>query len=182
MNDTNNNSLPSGMTRLNTCCFTGHRSLPDDCTEAIADKLRHAIKLLSVCGFRYFLCGGALGFDMLAEQVIAKEAEHNDDVKLVLALPCRDQTGKWLNMESGTESLKEYMRLKALAATVVYVNDFYSDGCMKERNQFMVDNSSFCVAYYNGSVRSGAGQTYRMAKKADLKIYNIYDALGEKNK
>lgn len=166
------------MTRLNTCCFTGHRTLPREDISAIENKVRHAIRLLASCGFSYFLCGGAIGFDMLAERVIAEEAKENENVHLVLALPCRDQTGNWLKAgKDGTESLREYMRLKAEAAAVIYVNDFYSDGCMKERNQFMVDNSTFCVAYYNGFVRSGAGQTYRMAKKAEIKIYNICDVI-----
>ena len=171
-------SLPDGMTRINSCCFTGHRTIPEDQLAAVTEKLHHAVRLLSSCGFLYFICGGALGFDMLAEQVLIEEAERNENIHLVLALPCRDQTGKWLKTgRNGTEILREYMRIKASASAVCYVTDFYTDGCMKERNRFMVDNSSFCVAYYNGSVRSGAGQTFRMAKKSGLKIYNIYDAL-----
>ena len=180
MDQTNENGLPVGMIRLNTCCFTGHRKFPNEDRDAITEKLRHAVRLLVSCGFRYFLCGGALGFDMLAEEVLIDEAKADADIHLVLALPCRDQTGNWLKAgKNGTESLKEYMRLKAEASAVVYVNDFYADGCMKERNQFMVDNSSFCVAYYNGSVRSGAGQTFRMAQKAGVKIYNIYDVINK---
>ena len=171
-------SLPEGMTRLNACCFTGHRTIPDELLDAVREKLRHAIRLLASCGFQYFVCGGALGFDMLAEQILLEEAENDGRIKLVLALPCRDQTGKWLKTGSGgTELLREYMRIKAAASAIIYVTDFYKDGCMRERNQFMVDNSSFCVAYYNGSVRSGAGQTYRMAVRGGLKIYNIHDAI-----
>ena len=182
MDQTNEKGLPVGMTRLNTCCFTGHRAIPGDARDAIEEKLHHAVRLLASCGFRFFLCGGALGFDMLAEQVLIDEAKTDGNISLVLALPCRDQTGNWLKAgKNGTEALREYMRLKAEAAAVVYVNDFYTDGCMKERNRFMVDNSSFCVAYYNGSVRSGAGQTFRMAEKAGVKIYNIYDAISNDN-
>ena len=35
-----------------------------------------------------------------------------------------------------------------------------------------------CCLYDN--FRSGAGQTYRMAQKEGLKIYNVYDVLGMK--
>ena len=178
MNTTRIQSLPDGMTRLNSCCFTGHRTIPDGELCAVKEKLRHAVRLLASCGFTYFICGGALGFDMLAEQIILEEAAKSADIRLVLALPCRDQTGKWLRTgKNGTGLLREYMRIKAAAASVIYISDFYTDGCMRERNQFMVDNSSFCVAYYNGSVRSGAGQTYRMASRGGLKIYNISDAI-----
>ena len=178
MNTTCIKSLPDGMTRLNSCCFTGHRTIPADKLPDVTDKLRHAVRLLASCGFTYFICGGALGFDMLAEQVILEEAASNGNIKLVLALPCRDQTGKWLKTgKNGTDLLREYMRIKAEAYSVIYVTDFYTDGCMRERNQFMVDNSSFCVAYYNGSVRSGAGQTFRMAVRGGLKLYNISDVI-----
>lgn len=189
MNNTPNRLLPTDMCRDNTCCFTGHRKLPSRSIGDITDKLRHSIRILSSSGFRYYVCGGALGFDMLAEQILLDEAKTDAGIHLVLALPCRDQTNKWLSprvsgagISGGTDGgnvgiLRDYMAIKAAASAVYYVNDFYTDECMKERNRFMVDKSSFCVAYYNGSVRSGSGQTFRMAQKAGLKIYNIADAL-----
>ena len=179
MDNTNELILPAGMTRENTCCFTGHRTIPERDLAFVREKTVHAVRLLSSCGFRFFLCGGAVGFDMLAEDVIAEEAAKNSSVSLVLAIPCRNQTENWLKAgKGGTSAIREYMRLKAAAESVIYLHDFYFDGCMRERNQFMVDNSSFCVAYYNGSFRSGAGQTFRMAQKAGLKIYNIYGLSG----
>ena len=177
MDNTNAIILPSDMTRINTCCFTGHRVIPQEQSPAVEETVRHAVRLLAACGFRYFVCGGAIGFDMLAERIIAEEAEKDGNIVLVLALPCRDQTGMWLKIGDGTALIREYMRLKAKAEHVIYVNDFYFDGCMKARNTFMVDNSSFCVAYYNGSPKSGSGQTFRMAQKAGLKIYNIADVI-----
>lgn len=189
MNITQDQILPPDMLPANTCCFTGHRKLPSDRMDDIKNKLRHSIRILSSSGFRYYICGGALGFDMLTEQVLLDEAKTDNRIHLILALPCRDQTNKWLSprvsdagISCSTDSgnvgiLREYMAIKAAASAVYYVNDFYTDECMKERNRFMVDKSSFCVAYYNGSVRSGSGQTFRMAQKAGLKIYNIADTL-----
>lgn len=178
MNITQDQILPPDMLPDNTCCFTGHRKLPSDRIDDITNKLRHSIRILSSSGFKYYICGGALGFDMLAEQVLLDEAKTNTSIHLILALPCRDQTNKWLS-PSGKEIgvLRDYMAIKAAANAVYYVNNFYTAECMKERNRFMVDKSSFCVAYYNGSIRSGSGQTFRMAKKAGLKIYNIADTL-----
>jgi len=172
--------LPEDMTAENTACFTGHRILPEDATDAIREKVRHAVRLLSSVGYRYFLCGGAVGFDMLAEDVLIEEKAHAD-VHLILALPCRNQTEKWQKIEAGTALLREYQRVKGEADAIVYLSDFYTEGCMRERNRFMVEHSSFCVAYYNGYPRSGAGQTYRMAKKAGHRIYNVYDAVGSPN-
>ena len=95
---------------------------------------------------------------------------------LILALPCRDQTGAWLRLpeEERSRNLREYQRLKGLADGICYVADFYFDGCMRERNRFMIERSSFCVACYDGRRAGGAGQTWRMAVKAGLKIYNTW--------
>lgn len=164
------------MTKENTCCFTGHRNLPEERMGDIIKKLDHVILVLQRAGYEYFVCGGALGFDMLAEQRVLHAAESGLDVKLVLALPCRNQTEHWLGRD-GVDMIREYQRIKGLAAATYYIEDLYTPDCMKRRNASMVELSSFCVAYYDGNFRSGAGQTYRMAEKAGLKIYNVFDVV-----
>ena len=106
--------------------------------------------------------------------------EKNPEIRLILALPCRDQTGNWLKLppDQATEALRAYQKIKGEADAICFVNDFYFDGCMRERNRFMIERSSFCIGYYNGYPKSGAGQTWRMAEKAGLKLYNVYDMLG----
>ena len=167
--------LPSGMTRENTCCFTGHRTIPTERQDEFAAELKKIIRILAESGYRYFICGGALGFDTLAAQKVALFSERYEDIHLILALPCLNQTDKWINLPNGEAHIREYQRPKGLADHVVYIREFYTPDCMKERNRFMVDNSSFCIAYYNGSTRSGSGQTYRMAKNARIPIYNLHD-------
>lgn len=168
----------SDMTPETTCCFTGHRQIPSGLHDDVVRQTEHAVRLLIRTGYRCFLCGGALGYDMLAGQVVIRAAASHPEVRLVLALPCRDQTEKWLRAPGvSVDVLREYQRLKSEAFCVLYITDFYRDGCMKERNQFMVDHSSFCVAYYNGVPRSGTGQTFRMAERAGLRIYNVYSVL-----
>ena len=169
-------SLP-GTDRDATCCFTGHRRLPEDCLPRIAEKTSHVVDVLIHSGYRWFIAGGALGYDTLAEQIVLDKKRENPDVRLILALPCRDQTKTWLRLPADrrSECLREYQRLKGLADEVQYVNDFYFEGCMRERNRYMVEHSSFCVACFDGSLKSGAGQTYRLAQKAGLKIYNCWE-------
>ena len=167
--------LPPDMDRNNTCCFTGHRKIPDDRWDFILRTLVKIVTILASSGYRYFICGGALGFDTLAANAVTAAAEKNSDIRLILALPCLNQTEKWLGADDGEEHIREYRRLKGLAHSVVYTGEMYSDDCMKKRNQFMVDNSSFCISYYNGAVRSGTGQTHRMAVKAGLTVFNLYD-------
>ena len=165
--------------RAEACCFTGHRSLPADRLDDIRETTRHVVRVLIHAGFRVFLCGGALGFDTLAEKVVLEMKEAEPEIKLLLALPCRDQTKAWMRLprDMACSALREYQRIKGLADGVCYVNPFYFDGCMRERNRFMIENSSFCVGYYAGTLKSGAGQTWRMAQKEGLKRYNVFDML-----
>lgn len=167
----------SGTDREATCCFTGHRNLPAARLPRIAEKTAHVVDVLIRSGYRWFIAGGALGYDTLAEQIVAEKRRENPDIRLILALPCRDQTNAWLRLpdDRRNECIREYQRLKGLADEVRYVNDFYFEGCMRERNRYMVEHSSFCVACFDGSLKSGAGMTYRMAKKAGLKIYNCWE-------
>ena len=163
------------MKRENSCCFTGHRKIPAERLECISADLVEIIKILADNGYKYFICGGALGFDTMAAQAVTALSAVREDIHLILALPCLDQTLKWLYNDEGEESIREYQRLKGLAESIVYLSETHTPDCMKQRNQFMVDNSSFCVAFYSGSARSGSGQTYRMAKKAGLTVFNLYD-------
>lgn len=168
-------SLPDYITRDRTCCFTGHRILAARLREDVTAAVDRHIKELYHAGYRYFMAGGALGFDMLAEVEVLRAARFDEEIKLLLALPCRDQTSRWEGMPGYMEHLKKYKQLLGMADHVIYLNDFYTETCMWERNRFMVDHSSACIAYYSGASRSGAGQTYRMAVADGLNVYNVWD-------
>ena len=106
-------SLP-GTDREATCCFTGHRRLPEERLPRIAEKTSHVVDVLIRSGYRWFIAGGALGYDTLAEQIVLDKKRENPDVRLILALPCRDQTKTWLRLPADrrSECLREYQRLK----------------------------------------------------------------------
>lgn len=178
MNDFQNTVGTSG--RNIVCCFTGHRHIPDGIIPQLTNVLENTISSLYKEGYRIFVCGGALGFDTLAAQTVLKVSTRISSVKLFLALPCRNQTERWQTSAhfDATQAIREYQRIKGLADCVVYVNDFATDTCMKERNQYMVDHSSVCIAYCKpGVFRSGTAQTVRMAEKAGLRVINTYDML-----
>lgn len=166
---------PDSIPREQTCCFTGHRVVAAHLREDVIAAVDGYIRELYRAGYRYFIAGGALGFDMLAEVEVLRAARFDEDIKLILALPCRDQTSRWESVPHYVEHLRRYKQILGLADCVVYVNDFYTDTCMWERNRYMVDRSSACIAYYSGYPRSGAGQTYRMAEEAGLDLYNIWN-------
>ncbi len=50
----------------------------------------------------------------------------------------------------------------------------YHKDCYKDRNQYMVGNSSKLISYWAVSFRSGTDQTVRMAERQNLEIINLY--------
>lgn len=97
------------------------------------------IKQLMKQDITTFYCGGALGFDTLAAQAVLKARRFHPQVKLILALPCRDQAEQWRE----TDRLF-YESIKRRADEVVYLSEHYTRGCMFERNRYMVDHSDVC--------------------------------------
>ena len=166
---------PDSVLRGQTCCFTGHRFIAGQLRENLIAALDRRIKEFYDAGYRYFMTGGALGFDTLAAAEVLRTARFAKDIRLILALPCRDQTLPWEGLPDSLEHLRRYKQILGMAHGVVYVSDFYTDTCMKERNRFMVEHSAACIAYYNGCIRSGTGQTFRMAEKAGLEIRNLWN-------
>ena len=56
--------------------FTGHRSVPKDKEREVRQQVRGKIRLLFSLGFRKFVSGMALGFDMLAAEEVEKHGAH----------------------------------------------------------------------------------------------------------
>lgn len=75
------------------------------------------------------------------------------NITLEAAIPCRSQADRW-----NIVSKKRYNRLLLLCDKVTYVNEAYTKNCMMERNIYMVDNSDYVVAVWNGKP-SGTGKT-----------------------
>lgn len=158
--------------RENTCFFTGHRRLKKGSRGEVIEALDKTIKKLSDRGFTNFVCGGAIGFDTVAACRVVVAARKDERIRLILALPCRDQTLRWKD----SHDVALYQRIKGYADEIMYAADFYKDGCMLARNRMMADMSSLCVAYYDGG-RGGTAYSVRYAEKNGLEVMNIYDEL-----
>lgn len=148
------------------CAFTGHRpkSFPWKYDEAAPDcvllkeVLAKQIEMLADRGVTDFLSGMAQGVDIWSSQIVLDLQKKNPALKLHCVLPCKGQESKW------TASAQErYRSILAQANEVVYVGQKYSRDCMLKRNRYLVDHSSFLLAVYNGTRRSGTGATVRYA-------------------
>jgi len=157
------------MEKLSTCCFTGHRKIPANKIQHIIERLDQEIDNLINQGVTNFISGGAVGFDQVAASLLVAKKEMGKDIRLIFALPCKNQDKLW-----NTDQKKLYHDLLAKADEVIYISEKeYYDGCMKERNYYMVDQSAHCICALANS-RSGTAQTVRYAMQEGLNVINLF--------
>lgn len=153
--------------RGKTCCFTGHREIPQQNQKIVSKNLEKTVADLIGKGYLYFGAGGAYGFDSLAAQTVLKLKKKHRNIKLILVLPCLSQTKRW-----STEAVEEYERIKAQADKVVYTSQEYTKDCFHKRNRHLVDYSSVCVCYLT---KDGGGTDYTVgyARLKGLDVINL---------
>ena len=147
-----------------TCCFTGHRQISPEIMPTLATELESVLLRLIGDGFRFFCAGGALGFDTLAAETVLQLRDQFPQIRLILAIPCREQARGW-----SAASINRYEHILHRANEVIYTSEHYTRGCMQRRNRFMVDHSAVCVAYCTRST-GGSAYTLQYARKSGLHI------------
>ena len=88
-----------------TLCFTGHRSqkLPwrfnenDERCLNMKTTAKSMIENAVKDGFIYFISGMAIGFDMICAEIVLELKKTYPNIKLVCAIPCKDQDKFWNN-------------------------------------------------------------------------------------
>ena len=161
---------------LYTACFTGHRpkSLPCGyneehyaCIKIKAQLRRMIVGLIEKKNVTHFISGAAIGVDLWAMEIVLDLKEEYPDITLEAALPCRSQTSCW-----NVKNKERYDRLLSLCDKVTLVQEYYTPDCMMKRNKYMVDNSDFVVAVWNGKP-SGTRNAIIYAVQQDKSIYYI---------
>ena len=150
-----------------TVCFTGHRTIPMLKKWKIERKLKETLEALIDNGYCYFGAGGALGFDTIAAQTVLGLKKKHPEIKLILVLPCKNQTRGWEEKD-----VSVYESIIEQADKVVYTQEHYDRGCMFKRNRHLVDNSSVCVAYLTEE-KGGTAYTVNYANQKGVKVINI---------
>lgn len=153
--------------RAKTCCFTGHRSLSHEEKLKVAVRLREIIAEQIEAGVVFYGAGGALGFDTLAAQTVLDMKKEYPQMRLILVLPCEDQTRGW-----HSEDIAVYKDIKRRSDKVVYVSREYTPDCMHRRNRHLVDHSGICICYLTRA-SGGTAYTVDYARRKGLHIINI---------
>ena len=161
---------------MKVCAFTGHRpkSFPwkydetaPDCV-LLKEFLAAQIEALVNQGVTDYLSGMAQGTDLWCSQIVLDLKKKNPTLMLCCVLPCENQEVKW-----PAPMQEQYRSILGQASDVIYVSRKYSQGCMLERNRWLVDHSSALLAVYNRSFRSGTGATVRYALKQGREVIII---------
>lgn len=139
------------------CCFTGHRNqkLPwgfDEFGERF-DKMKSEtekqIDKAMMAGYTTFVCGMALGFDMLCAEIVLnrknKKENKGKEIKLMCVIPCENQDKFWNDMQR-----RRYRYILSCADDIYCISKNYTAYCIDKRNRYMVDKSSLVIALFNG--------------------------------
>ena len=157
------------MERNKTCCFTGHREIPENGYKNVVRGTLSAVEMFINEGYDTFICGGAVGFDTVGAKSVLHLKKTYPHIKLVIAIPCREQS-KYFT----PEQKRDYDMILESADETVCLSERYYRGCMHERNRYMVDNSSAIIVY---CTKNSGGSYYTMgyAKRSGLRGIRIND-------
>lgn len=150
-----------------TVCFTGHRQLKRELVSQLWEDLLRTLENLYRKGYRDFLSGGAIGFDMMAAEAVLHLQLVHPDMRLIMVLPCSDQSRRWTETDC-----QRYERILYAADETRVLSPAYYEGCMQVRNRHMVDHSAVCVCYMLRP-RGGTLATVTYALRQDMPVINL---------
>lgn len=159
---------------MKTGAFTGYRlsefSFNNDEAHPDCMKLKNHLFCetlrLTREGVQVFWSGLDLGVDTWAAECVLqiKATLLSRGIQLCCAIPHDEQTKFWTD-----EQKARYEAILRQADKVHYVNHDYYEGCELTRNQYMVDQSSYLIAVYDGKP-GGTMHTVNYARKKGLKV------------
>ncbi len=156
---------------MKTCCFTGHRPQKlgygensIQCDE-LKNKLSELIReLIEKEGVTHFISGVALGVDTYAAEIVLSLKAQYTYITLECAIPCETQAIRWNERDRDI-----YYDILSKCDKETLLQQKYTADCMQRRNEYMVDNSDFVIAVWNGQP-SGTGNAFKYARKSNKRI------------
>ena len=161
-----------------TVAFTGYRedkikistNNPDIC-HIIKIKLREKLLDLYNNGYTTFLSGMAEGFDMIAADVVLDLKKEYSDIALVSVIPFTGQT-----LSFTPQQTEHHNDILNNCDSKIILYEHYFKGVFFLRNDFLINNCSYLVTYYDGQ-KGGTQYTNGKAKKNLIPIINICEEI-----
>lgn len=155
--------------RTVSAAFTGHRFYDFSQREFIQERLTSAISEAYDHGIRNFISGFALGIDLMAAQLVQSLKCNLPGISLTAAIPFEGQAERYNIYDK-----RVYGCLLELADKVIVLSDCYYPSCFLDRDEFMVENASYLIAYYDGREKGGTYYTVKKARARGIPIINVY--------
>ncbi len=149
-------------------CFTGHRDMHD--IDNIRTRLYTVVEELINKGYRFFLAGGARGFDTLAAQTVLALKEKYPHIKLITVLPFKNP----FEHERGwsMDDINAHMQCLRRSDRRLLLFPHYQPGCYYARDRYMVDHASVCVSYLRRT-SGGTAYTVSYANRMNKELSNV---------
>ena len=157
------------ISRAATAAFTGHRFVDASLREHVKKRLKRAVLDAYGNGIRNFISGFAIGFDMMAAEEVVSLKQTHPDITLIAAIPFKGQASRFSFYDR-----KRYDRLLEVADEVIVLSESYYPRCFLDRDEFMVNNSSKLIGYYDGREKGGTFYTIRKAMAQNIPIVNVF--------
>lgn len=155
--------------RAVTAAFSGHRYIDASQREAIKKRLTKAVLDAYENGIRNFISGFAVGYDILAAEMVVSLKSRLPDITLIAAIPFNEQASRFNDYNK-----LRYDKLLKAADEVIVLSQGYFPMCFLERDEFMVNNASLLIAFYDGRERGGTFYTIKRAKERGVPIVNVF--------
>ena len=154
--------------RQRTCCFTGHRVIPEKDLPGILERTERAVRRLIEHGVVFFGVGGAIGYDTETAKLLFRlRATDYPQIKVILVYPFEGFTSRWSD-----EQREEYARLLPQYDKAVCVAQRVNREAYLTRDRHLVNGSAYCIAYCTRN-SGGTAYTLRYAKQHGVEIYNV---------
>lgn len=141
------------MERHKTCSFFGHRKI--QLTEELKRKVVKVIESLIVQdNVRTFLFGSRSAFDSLCNAIVGELKEKYPYIKRIV-YTCKSETCILENEKEKWKEIQSYFQKRGVYLTVAEEEFEYKTkytagkASYVERNQAMINNSDYCVFYYD---------------------------------
>ena len=163
--------------RTSVCCFSGYR--PEKMAHGYQENSRlfaelqtdlcQSIRRAYAQGCLHFLSGMSRGFDLWAAQAVLAVRGEGLPIDLWAAIAFPDMHTRWELLWQA-----RYRHMLTQASQTFHIFPQYTPECYIVRDRFLVDHSSRCICFFDGTA-GGTAYTVKYAQKSHLVIDNLAD-------
>jgi len=153
-----------------SAAFSGHRHISHDSISSLREILIATILHLYEEGYRTFYCGMAIGFDLLAAEVVVSLRSTISGIEFVSVIPFAGQERYY-----SPEDKCRYLRLLSQSDRSITIAPSYSKFAYLRRNDYMLQHSSLLIAYLDpNKSQGGTAYTFRKAISMGRKTITLF--------